>query len=364
LWLLNGAHPKPIQQAARIVGMKISRAWLPLAIFGIAAVLFEPAFAQSNNSASSDPCAAQTSTDVPQVSISNGQIHALIDLPDPQKGYYRSTRFDWSGVIPCLSYDGHTYFSPWRPTHDPLGHDSISGPVEEFHSSDGALGYADAKAGGLFVKPGVGVLRRIDDAPYKFQTFYPIVDNGKWTYRSKKNEIAMTQHLSSPLGYAYIYTKTVELEKGQPVMLLHHHMENTGTKTIETDVYDHDFYRLDNVPTGPDMVIHFAFSPKTTRPLTNGGQIQGHDLVYQSELQERQSVQSQITGYSDNVADYDFTVKNVKTGVGVEQTSDSPIANMVFWSVPATIAPEAYIHLHIPPGGAQDWTIRYRFFDK
>ena len=321
--------------------------------------------AQGNSSTSADPCASPAqATDYPGVSLSNGQIHVVAELPDSEKGYYRSTRFDWSGVIRCLSYRGHTYFTPWRPDHNPTGHDSISGPVEEFHAKDGALGYGDAKAGELFVKPGVGVLRKIDDTPYKFQTFYPIVDLGHWTYRAKKNQIAFTQRLASNLGYAYEYTKTIELEKGQPVMLIHHHMKNTGTKPIETDVYDHDFYRLDEVPTGPDTVVHFKFEPKPARALTNGGQITGKDLTYSSELQDRQSVSSNLSGFSDKLSDYDFVVENVKTGVGVEQTADSPIVNLVFWSVRATIAPEAYIHLNIPPGGSQDWTIQYRFFVK
>ena len=73
-------------------------------------------------------------------------------------------------------------------------------------------------------------------------------------------------------------------------------------------------------------------------------------------------MQSPITGYSDSPADYNIVVKNAKTGAAVEQTSDSPISYFNFWSVHTTIAPEAYIHIHIPPGGTQQWTIRYRFF--
>ncbi len=95
-------------------------------------------------------------------------------------------------------------------------------------------------------------------------------------------------------------------------------MKNTGTKTIDTDVYDHDFYRLDNVTTGPDLSVHFAFAPTAVRPLGNGGELVGNELVYHSELQERQSVQCGITGFSTNPSDYDFIVKNRKTGVGVE----------------------------------------------
>jgi hypothetical protein len=320
--------------------------------------------AQNVPARATDPCAAQASTEFPQISLSNGLVHVLVNLPDVQKGYYRSTRFDWSGVIPCLSFHGHTYFNPWRPEHNPLGHDSISGPVEEFKSTDGGLGYADAKAGGVFVKPGVGVLRKIDDTPYKFQTFYPIVDNGKWETHSSKSKVAFTHQLSSELGYAYVYTKTLELEKGKPILAIHHELKNTGTKTIDTDVYDHDFFRLDNLPTGPDTVVHFAFEPKAVRPLTNGGAINGKDLVYASELQERQTVSSPLTGYSNSSSDYQFTLENVKSGAGVEQTGDSPITNLVFWSIRATIAPEAYIHLHIPPGETQAWTIRYRFLSK
>lgn len=59
-----------------------------------------------------------------------------------------------------------------------------------------------------------------------------------------------------------------------------------------------------------------------------------------------------------------FTVENRATGVGVEQTSDSPIAQLNFWSIRTTICPEAYIHITVQPGETKTWTIRYRFFAK
>jgi hypothetical protein len=319
---------------------------------------------QTTSSAVKSPCASFLQTDVPHTSITNGLIEAVVYPPDPQHGYYRSTRFDWAGVIPCLSYKGHTYFGPWKFPHDPHVNDSISGPVEEFRSEDGALGYGAAKPGGLFVKLGVGVLRKVSGAPYKFGFVYPIVNTGQWTVRPGPSGISFTQRLHSPIGYAYVFTKTLQLEKGSPVLLIRHHMSNTGTKVIDTDVYDHDFYRLDNAPTGPPMVIHFAFAPKAVTPLLNGGAIVGHDLVFHQELQPGQSVTSFLKGYSSRVSDYDITVEDRNTGAGVEQTGDAPLSNFNFWSIRNTIAPEAYVHLHILPGQSQDWTIRYRFFAK
>src|ERR1700712_4430466 len=134
--------------------MKALCVWVSLTVFSAAP--FAPStWAQNKSSKGPDLCADQTTTEVPQLSLSNGLVHALVNLPDADKGWYRGSRFDWSGVIPCLSYDGHTYFNPWRPTHDPMGHDSLSGPVEEFNSlvSKAPLGFEDAKAGDLFVKP-------------------------------------------------------------------------------------------------------------------------------------------------------------------------------------------------------------------
>ncbi|HAA70975.1 MAG TPA: hypothetical protein DCE55_17690, partial [Planctomycetaceae bacterium] len=46
----------------------------------------------------------------PQATIANSQVTARLYLPQPDSGYYRGTRFDWSGVIYSLQCDGHEYF--------------------------------------------------------------------------------------------------------------------------------------------------------------------------------------------------------------------------------------------------------------
>ena len=311
-------------------------------------------------------CSTSVATDVPQASISNGPIYAVVYLPDAKNGYYRSSRFDWSGVIPCLTYKGHNYFGIWFPQHDPLVADSLTGPVEEFRSADGALGYNDAEAGGVFVKPGIGILRKVDDAPYKYNSAYTVLDAGEWTIRTKKTSVTMKQRLQSPVGYSYDYQKVLRLDGHQPVLVIEHVMKNTGTKTIDSDVYDHDFYTLDGAPTGPGMVIHFPFVPIPSSPLEPGAEIVGKDIVYKQELlpRPRGTVTAFLSGFSNKASDYDFTFENRDTGTGVEQTSDSPMSNFNLWSIRTTVAPEAYIHVHIAPGETQRWSIRYRFFAK
>ena len=294
-------------------------------------------------------------------------MEAVVFLPDPAHGYYRSTRFDWSGVIGCASYKGHAFWGEWFAKYDPLLHDSITGPVEEFRSQDGALGYADAKPGDPFVKVGVGVLRKIDDSPYEFVTAYPFIEAGRWTAHTGKRSITFEQRLQSPIGFAYVYRKTLELDKHGAVIALKHQLKNIGSKPIQTDVYDHDFFMIDGRPIGPGMTVRFPFSPKIeSSPDTHFdpsmAKVEGNTITYLKELQPHQTVSGYITGYSDKTADYDITVEDQTSGIGVQQTSDSPISKLYLWSIRSTISPEAYIHLSVARNQTQSWTIRYRLF--
>ena len=86
--------------------------------------------------------ACALAADPPQVEISNAAIRAKLYLPDAEKGYYRATRFDWSGVVASLEHKGHNYFGVWFERYDPKLHDAITGPVESFN----AIGYDDGRA--------------------------------------------------------------------------------------------------------------------------------------------------------------------------------------------------------------------------
>jgi hypothetical protein len=324
-------------------------------------------------------CAEVPHGNHPKVLLTNGKLDALVFLPDAQNGYYRSTRFDWSGVVGCVSLNGHKFFGEWFTQYDPLKNDSITGPVEEFRTDDGptrndaarpselyappgAIGYTEARPGDTFLKPGVGVLGKLDDSPYQFGRFYPILDTGTWLVRVRKRSVRFRQVLRGPEGYAYVYEKTLTLSKNEPVMTLQHTLKNTGKRTIETYVYDHDFFMLDGKPTGPGMVVHFNFEPKSQGEIGAAAKIEGKDLVYVDALAPRKGVAGYLTGYSDDVRDYDFTVEDTRSNVGVQQTSDHALARLYFWSTQTTICPEGYIKLSVPPRKTSHWTLRYRFF--
>ena len=136
------------------------------------------------------------------------------------------------------------------------------GPGEEFNTAGKLLGFDEAHPGGTFVKIGVGVLRKPDDSKFDHSKTYEIVDGGKWEVKKTRDSVEFTQELSDPAtGYGYLYKKTVRLMPGKPEMVLEHSLKNTGTKPIDSTVYDHNFWTLDNLAPGPGLVIRFPFQP-------------------------------------------------------------------------------------------------------
>jgi hypothetical protein len=300
--------------------------------------------------------------DYPQAEITNGVIKAKLYLPDAAQGYYRGTRFDWAGVISSLEYKGHNYFGPWLAKHDPKLHDAIAGPVEEFRTNSSALGYDEAKPGEPFVKIGVGVLRKGNEERYAFTIPFEIIDAGKWSARTAKDGVEFTQTLSGIPGYGYVYQKRVRLTRGKPELVLEHTLRNTGSRDIETTVYNHNFFVLNNLPSGPGFAVGFPFELKATRDLRGLAEVSGKEVVYLKELEQGQSVGTDLTGFSADAKDYDIRFENRKAGAGARITGDHPIDSLYFWTARTTVCPEPYIRLRIEPGKETTWRIKYEFY--
>ena len=298
--------------------------------------------------------------DPPQTEITNGVIKTSLYLPDKDKGYYRGTRFDWSGAFKSLEYKGHSYIGQWFDKYDPQIHDAITGPVEEFM----AIGYEDAKAGENFMKIGVGVLRKPEEEKYAFSNLYKITNAGKWTVKNQPDQVTFVHELTDTMGYAYIYQKVVRLTKGKPELVLEHRLKNTGQKVLETSVYNHNFFMIDKAPTGPDIQVEFPFEVSATG--LNFGSIAKTDnkkIIYTRELNKEEHVFSAgLKGLSNKVDDYNIKIENKKTGAGVRITSDRPIAKLVYWASSTTSCPEPYIQLRADRGQEVKWKISYEFY--
>jgi hypothetical protein len=311
----------------------------------------------------------------PSARLSNGQLQVRVYLPDAEKGFYRSTRFDWSGVIGSVQYQGHEFYNPWFTGRDAAVRDFIYkdrdiivsdqsaavGPVEEFRT---ALGFDTAKAGETFVKIGIGVLRKPDDARYSGYANYPIVDSGKWTNRATPDAVESTQEVNDPRsGYGYAYRKVVRLTAGKPELTIEHSLRNIGRLPIVTRQYNHNFLVLDKAPTSGDFVITLPFDIKTTTDLSSQpAAIRGKQIAYTKTFEGQDRVFFPMQGFGTSPTDYDVRVENKAIGAGVRVTSDRPLSNMSLWSIRSVISMEPDIDVNVAPGASMDWKYTYTYY--
>jgi hypothetical protein len=159
-----------------------------------------------------------------------------------------------------------------------------------------------------------------------------------------------------------VYRKLVRLDGD--ALVLEHSLRNTGRKAIATSVYNHNFFMLDGQPTGPDIVVRLPFELRAAVDLAPAGlaAVRGRDLVYLKELQPKQTVQTDLTGFGATSRDYDIRVENRRSGAGVRITSDRPMSRLLLWSPRTTVCPEPYIDLNVQPGQDTSWRLRYEFY--
>jgi len=301
----------------------------------------------------------------PLITISNGPLTAKIARIDAARGFYNGTRFDQAGVVTSLTLNGKDFYGPWFERTAPevldytyVGQDVVggpdsatSGPVEEFTPLD-----FEAKPG-TFVKIGVGVLYQPDTQAYDHYRHYRILDAGQRTTTVTKTGVTMTQALTNG-GTAYIYEKALRLVPGKPQLIISHRLRNTGTKPINTNVYDHNFLKL--VPGNGGVKITFPFAPATTAPPPSDLlRIAGNSLAYLRPMANKERISFLVTGFGNTAKDYDFTISSA--GASVRVQGDQPITRVNIFSIDRVQSVEPYIAIDLAPGAEKHWSYSYTY---
>ncbi len=309
-----------------------------------------------------------------EMEIRNKQLRLKIYPPDAQNGFYKGVRFDWSGVIADLEFAGHHLYQPWFASIDPSVPDFIyagggivagtnsamTGPVEEFQKP---IGYEEAAPGATFLKVGVGLLRKIDNAPYRFTTHFPLVDGGKWSVHRSQSAVAFEQILGGAnADFGYDYTKTIRLVGNSATLVIEHRLKNTGKLPIITTVYDHNFLTIDGMNVGKAYSISAPYDiHPTPAPDPKVVSIDGKKASYIADLQGEDRAAFGLQGFSADAKDYDFAITNQAASVEVRITGDRPLTNVEVWSIRSVLALEPFIDIRVVPGQDYEWSYTYTY---
>ena len=167
--------------------------------------------------------------DWPRATISNGQIEAVVALPDPERGYYRGQRFEPAGIITSLRFAGHEFVAQNGPAlRNPVGVDHVSGPAEEFWD---VVGYGQPDSDHKFLKLGSGVYEQSAGRYCFYQVYWP-VETFAWKTALEPDAIEFRQDVATRQGWGYEYVKRVSLSPGRPELVIEHALKNSGTKRL------------------------------------------------------------------------------------------------------------------------------------
>jgi len=308
-----------------------------------------------------DPCGRrQESCPASSIRLFNDELDLTLGVPGAPGTYY-GTRFSWAGIISQVTMQGHRVFGPWRPGElAPDEHDNVTGPAGEFGMGIAGmpppLGFDEAVPGGLFVKIGVGVLRRPDETPYGFARRYELVNSPCWQVQAGEQRVGMRQILTHD-GYGYDYEHSVELVPGQPSFITRHVLSNTGLKPIRQTHYSHNFLVVDQLPVGPEYDVTFSFAPVSSFGTESAAYFEERTLKFREPLTN--AVFSALTGFGGTAADNRVTVRNHRAGIEVRITGDCPVVRYHFFAAPGAVCPEPFVDLCLEPGASATWQHRY-----
>lgn len=316
----------------------------------------------------------------PFIDLKSNGLRLVVSVPDKDNGFYRGTRFDRAGVFGRIEYKGVVFSDRWLEHHDPYRHDSLTGPVEEFSQN----GYDEAVPGGLFIKPGVGILRREDSSPYDWFHLYPVEDEGRREIQVMDDGVVFRQIVSG-VGYGYAYTKKILLGDTLGAFCIDHCLQNTGSKSLSGFVYNHNFFTLGGRGTGPWTRIDLPFEPsgewrseydsvvvdgrgfRFLRPLEPG------EVVYMGDVHD--AAGPDVYGFSISSV-LPVEASGMASGVNsdrgpdsapsealhlkVDVSSDAELHHSVFWGINRVACIEPHTPYDIPSGATFRWSVHYR----
>lgn len=293
------------------------------------------------------------------ITLRRGETEIIIQLPTMEDGYHRDTRFDTSGLVSKVKVGKTNYLGSIWACPDPTLHGPQFGLAGEFTEP---LGYEQAAVDETFTKIGVGILKRLNDNPYKFWSRFELVEPGGWEITQSDNSVHFVQELSGPHGYAYRYRKTITLLR-QAELELSYEVTNVGEKPFSTRYYCHNFFRIKGKPTGPIYRLRVGFDITGGEPLppADEARFEGDMVILKKPRLPKEALYCQLQGFSNTAASNRFQLQLGEDGPAVRVKGNRPLDGLTIYAHPNSYSVEPFISIDLAPGERMSWDYHYTF---
>lgn len=285
--------------------------------------------------------------------LKNNNLEIHIDPPFEN---YTSSRFDWTGKISELNFQGIPLAGVERP-HDQPGRSFGKGFYNEF-GIDSALGFEEAGTGGWFHKIGVGLLKKADSAPYLFSKEYRI-EPAEFDLYAESERVVISCKSENVNGYAYDLRKTVELDESG--FTIHYLLGNRGEKVIRTTEYVHNFITINKANIDREYLLIFPFQviPELFEETVNP---EGKVYLGENEIGFRGSPNepfffSNLSG--NETVDAQWNLVHLKNKLALSERGSFKTDKVNLWGWKHVISPELFYKMVITPGESTAWSRSY-----
>lgn len=287
--------------------------------------------------------------------LKSKNLEVFIDLPNEN---YRETRFDWSGKITKVIFDGVTFGITEKP-------DNIE---QNFHGRgfynefgiDSPLGFNESKQGDWFHKIGVGLLKK-EEEQYAFINNYELKP---CDFSIEKNETSIQFECTSELvnGFGYILKKEIKLDEND--LIINYYLKNIGDKPIETTEYNHNFLAIGNEPMESEYILKFPFQLDTDSFQEN---------VNPEQLVDFNEKKLGFLGSPNEVFFFSYLngvdkvkacwqLENSKLNVGIQESGDFLTSKINLWGCKHVISPELFFKIELAQSESLTWSRTYNFY--
>ena len=294
--------------------------------------------------------------------LKNDLLRVEIELPGEK---YTGSRFDWNGTVIQIYYKGIPVLSEEKLPEFRNPAVFGRGLHNEFGIKD-CIGYDEVPEGGFFPKIGTGWLKK-DSKPYFFFTQYELE---RLDFKSEAGESKAVFECDSGIrnGYGYHYTKIFSIKENS--LTIDYRIENTGTKTLSTTEYVHNFLQPGQHKTGPHLKIElpWKFDPaKLAENVNTDGILElkdggiGITAVPDKEFFLGGILQARKDGFEGTKASW--TVKDTKDGFQFSETDSFTATGSDMWGHEGALSPELFTTFTAKPGETVSWQREYTFAD-
>jgi len=265
---------------------------------------------------------------------------------------YDRSRFDWTGFIPQVSLNGHTFCTPEEADWHPNGTGG-EGICNEFKADDTVMGADDSD--NLFLKPGVGLLERPNKDSYDIITPYKVVKPFPCTVNH--GDCFVDFHLDEIPFKGISYKTDKHISVIDNMLIITTTVTNTGEKPIELDEYNHNFLSMNGLGAHPQVKLsmHKDFYNSTETP----GLVMNEDsITFTDDIRSSFMIYCRAPVVHSPLR---WELRDEKAGLAVQEWGDFDVTKYMVWGGPHTITPEIYGNFKIPPNQKTSWTRLWKF---